>query len=68
MPDGVVLTRRITAPERGCAVDQPQRLRKTGGLEFTCGPMVFQLLRLVLRTQPRSGRFAIKGSVKMCPY
>jgi hypothetical protein len=43
-------------PERGCVEDQPQQLRQAGRLELIVASAHFHLLRLVLCTQPRSGR------------
>ena len=53
-------------PERGCVADQPQRLRKTGRLEFTSGFRVFQLLRLVLRAHSRAPAASQSGAVSRC--
>ncbi|MGO9586892.1 MAG: hypothetical protein ACLP2Y_11920, partial [Limisphaerales bacterium] len=53
---------------RSAAVSQTSRsgcARPAGGISLRLWG--FQLLRLVLRTQPRSSRFAIGGSVKMRP-
>ena len=51
-------TQLAIAPERGCVGDQPQRLRLVPpiGLAWNHAGSGY-VLRLVLRTQPRSGRY-----------
>ncbi len=55
-------------PERGCVADQPQQPRRRGTAGKLPTPGQGNLLRLVLRTQPRSGTANSRGSVQVRPF
>jgi hypothetical protein len=48
-------------PERGCVEDQPQQLRKPVCWNMSDVAELFNVLRLVLCTQPRSNLVAFVG-------